>query len=290
MKNSSIDSINHPENNFLLLFIFLLTGCYSNFTLPTTPTVTSTSSPSSTMTSTLTITPTITPMETNTASFTLTPTPLTVKPVDGVSSFSVVDKYDPSGFMGDIGDVTVAKQGETILFTYKIQGRGDHEWDFKYKSCALNLDPARFGGVILLDPPNNFGTEEGGYDLRGFKTIAWEARSLNGDTWVEFLIGGVRWQWMLDKGTNCWIKAAVPHPDSMSRIPLGSKLLTEKSQSFQYDLSTLPEEYFRDVLGGFGWTISWGPNDVELDTMATTPGPIQSKTIVIEVSNIRYEK
>ena len=234
---------------------------------------------------------TSTPIETNTASITLTPTPLTGKPIGSVQSFSIVDNYDPSGLMGDIGDINIAKQGEAIRFNYETQGRGDHEWDYKYKSCALNLDPSRFGGVMLLDPPSNWGIiEGGGYDLRGFKTIKWDAISLSGDTYVEFLIGGVRWQWILDKGTNCWIKADVPYPDSMPRISLGSRLLTSQSQSFQYQLSNIPEEYLRDVLGGFGWTISWAPNGVELDAMATPPGPLQAKTIVVEVSNIRYVK
>jgi len=240
-----------------------------------------------------TLTITVTPSETITSTVSLTPTstPVIGKAAGDVQSFSIIDKYDPSGYMGDIGDITIAEQNEVVRFTYETQGRGEHEWDWKYKECVLNLDPARFSGVMLLDPPGNFGViEAGGYDLRGFKTIKWEAHSLSNDVYIQFFIGGIVWQWKNDKESNCWIKAPVPYPDSMPRIPLGIKLLTSQSQSFQYNIADLPEEYLRKVVGGFGWTITWGDNGVELNDTATPPAPIQPKTIVIEVSNIRFEK
>lgn len=247
---------------------------------PSTPTP---ASPTSTITPGMVSTSTATPIPTATLLF--------GKPAGNVQSFSIVDKYDPSGHMGDIGDITIARQSGLVQFTYETQGRGDHEWDWKYKDCVPNLQPARFSGVMLLDPPNNWGIiKDGGYDLRGFRTLKWEARSLRGDVYVDFLIGGIVWQWKKDEQTNCWIKAPVPYPDSMPRIPLGIKLLTSQSQSFQYELTDLPEEYLQKVVGGFGWVISWGGNGVELNDMATPPGPNQPRTIVIEVSNIRFEK
>jgi len=244
---------------------------------PPPPTPTSTVTPGSVSTSTATPVP--------------TPTPLFGKPVGDVQSFSIVDKYDPSGHMGDIGDIIIARQSGLLQFTYETQGRGDHEWDWKYKECVPNLAPARFSGVMLLEPPNNWGIiEDGGYDLRGFRTLKWEARSLSGNVYVDFLMGGIVWQWKQDGQTNCWVKVPVPYPDSMPRIPLGIKLLTSQPQSFQYELTDLPEEYFQKVVGGFGWVISWGGNGVELNDMATPPGPVHPRTIVIEVGNIRYEK
>lgn len=254
--------------------------------VPLPPTLTNTITPSSTNAST----PTFTPAPTQ-PTLTPTPTPLTGKPVGDIHMLPIMNAYDPSGHMGDIGDITVAKQGEVIRFTYDTRGRGPYEWDWKYVDCAANPNPARFSGVMILDPPNNWGTiKDGGHDLRGFKTIRWEARSLSGDVYVEFLMGGVAWQWKHDDQTNCWAKESVPYPDSMPRLSLGVKLLNEKNQSFEYDLSSLPAEYLQKVVGGFGWTVSWGDNGVELDPNATTPQPLQPRKIVIEISNIRYEK
>lgn len=229
------------------------------------------------------------PVSTETVAPTYTPTLRAGRPAGNVQSFSVIDNYDPSGILGDVGDVTVAKKVNSVEFTLETQAREPHEWDWKYVDCVLNPNPAYFGGVMFLDPPSNWGNYPG-RDLRGFKTIKWESRSLGGNIYAEFLIGGVLWQWKLDDKTNCWTKMPVPYSDSMPRISLGIKQLTSQSQSFQYDLSDLPEEYFRNVVGGFGWTISWSANGVDINDRSTPPGPVQSKTIVIEVSSIRYEK
>ena len=102
--------------------------------------------------------------------------------------------------------------------------------------------------------------------------------------YVEFLIGGVLWRWN-DRSKS---KEEVPFPDSLPRISLGVYHLTTKSQSFQYDISNLPDDYFRKVIGGFGWVISWGAHGVILNDERT--GPLQAKTFIIEVSDITYEK
>ena len=258
----------------LLIFIIFLQACG---TIPTPNINSSTSQEQSTATAPVYI---VEPSA----------TPILGKPAGTADTFSVIDRYDPSGYMGDIDDISVSKQGNMVKFTYSAHGGGKHEWDYKYVNCSLNSDPARFAGIMFLDPPNNFGNVAGGYDLRGFKTVKWDARSLNGDAYVEFLIGGVTWQWVLDSATNCWRQGPANFSDSMPRTSFGSKLLTDSSQSFEFSLSDLPEEDLRDVLGGFGWIVSWMPNGIVLNDMATPPAPLQSKTIVIEVSNIRYEK
>ncbi len=203
------------------------------------------------------------------------------RPMGDVTVFSVNENYDPSGLMGDIGDITVANIEDVVTFTYETKGRGPHEWDWKYVDGELSSGIAQFSGVMLLSSPNNWGTTAG-YDLRGMTSVSWEARSLTGAVWVEFVIGGVTWRWDGDSRQQ----ECVPVPDSMPRISLGKYLLTSSSQSFEYDLSGLPEEYLMNVIGGFGWTISWGPNDVVLNDDRT--GPIEPRIITIDVSNIQY--
>lgn len=207
------------------------------------------------------------------------------KPIIESKSFSVTDKYDPSGYMGDIGDILIEKTPDLIRFTYVTQGRGPHEWDWKYINKEENLELARFGGVMLLDPPNNWGLiENGGYDIRRFKTISWEARSIEDNVYVEFLIGGVNWLWNDDTKT----KEPTPYPDSLPRTSLGTYLLTSEFQTFQYDLSKIQDDYLMNVIGGFGWVVSWSSNGVHINDDHTAP--IQSKTIVIEVEQIQYKK
>ena len=187
--------------------------------------------------------------------------------------------------MGDTGDVSIGKQPASVIFTYETLGRGPHEWDYTYIGKQLNPKPAFFAGVLLLDPPNCWGTLLNcGYDLRGFKKLRWEARSLGEDVFVEFIIGGVVWQW--DSTTKTQV--AVPYPESLPRISLGVKLLTSHTQSFEYDISYLPEEALRKVIGGFGWVITWDANGVKRDASGT--GPVEAKTFVIEVSKIEYLK
>lgn len=204
-------------------------------------------------------------------------------------SFSIFPDYDPSGYMGDIGDLTVAKEPEVIRFTYEADGRGPHEFDFKFiqidgdPTSQLNPRPAQFAGVMYLNPPSNFGTRpNGGLDLRNFsRSITWEARSLTGEVNVEFVIGGVTWIW--EDG----VKVDAPYPGSMRRTSLGIYTLTSDwGQPFEYDLSDKPEEEFECVVGGFAWVISWGSNGVKLNDEGT--GAEEPKTFIIEIRNIEY--
>lgn len=250
-----------------------------------------------TSTSTLTSVPTATPHPTRLPTATPlptlppSPTPPAGKPAGESDSFAVIQAYDPSGYMGDVGDIRVTKHDDVVQFGYNTLGNEPHEWDWKYKDCLPNSAPARFSGVMLLDPPNNWGVDEtGGYDLRGATTVTWEARSLSGNVYVEFVIGGVTWHWKQNEKTQCWEKVPVPYPDSLPRLSLGVKQLTETTQSFQFDLSHLPQEYLRKVVGAFGWTISWADNGVVQDPAAPYSAPPQPREMIIEVSHVRYEK
>lgn len=208
-----------------------------------------------------------------------TPTPIICNLINSEQPFSVINNYDPSGYTGDLGDITTAKLANLVRFTYEPLGRPKHEWDYKYVDKSVNDQPAKFAGVMLLNPPSNWGTiPGGGFDLRGVRRIIrWEARSLNKEAYVEFLIGGVVWQW----NNSTMEKEPAPYPDSMLRRSLGVRLLTEQWQKFEYDLSDFPEDNFKCVLGGFGWLITWGANEV---------APGNTRIITIEVRNVYYEE
>jgi hypothetical protein len=200
--------------------------------------------------------------------------------------FLVGDHYDPtSGLMGDTGDITVERGVDAVTFVYETLGRSPHEWDWKYVDGELNPAPARFAGVMYLNPPNNWGScETGGFDLREVRgKIVWEARSVQGEVNVEFVIGGIEWNWNNEEGT----KEDVPYRDSMPRKSLGVQKLTEQWQEYRYDLSKLPDRYLQCVVAGFGWIASWGSNNVYLNDEGT--GPEQPRTLVFQIRNIVYE-
>jgi hypothetical protein len=199
--------------------------------------------------------------------------------------FSVYPDYEPSGYMGDTGDIVDVSKGlESVRFKYEVKGMGPHHWDLKYINGKLNENPAKFAGILYLSPPNNFG-QEAAFDLRAdSRAIEWEARSLIGEVDVEFVIGGVNWVWDDEKK----IKIKPPCPCSLRRKPLGTRTLTKEWQPFEVDLSNMPKEEFMNVIGGFAWVITWGSNDIQVNETGT--GPEQSKTFEIEIRNIRYKK
>jgi len=219
---------------------------------------------------------------------TLTPaTPSCVGRSPGIpeSFFLVYSDYGPVGYMGDTGDIKgPVKDPEGVRFTYEARGRGPHESGLKYIGRQLNPDPAKFAGVMYLCC--GWG-EIPGRDLRAFRrAIAWEARSLSGEVNVEFVIGGVDWIWDEDEK----VKISPPCPDSLRRKHLGVVRLTEEWKEFEIALADIPEEEFVNVIGGFAWVITWGSNGMEPDPAATPPAPMEPKTFVIEIRNIRYER
>ena len=204
--------------------------------------------------------------------------------IGNLESYSISANYDPSGIMGDIKDVRIEKGDQIDRFVYEALGREPHEWDWTYVRGALNHEPAQFGGIMYLSSPNNWGRQPG-FDLRGVRRVVkWEARSLDEPVTVEFVTGGVTWKW----DDNTKEQVLVPHPDSLPRRSLGIKALTRNWNHFEYEFRDVPEDYFRCVVGGFGWTINWGSNGMQLNKERTSP--LQPRTFTIEIRNIRYER
>lgn len=207
------------------------------------------------------------------------------KTIGDVPTFSVDENYVPSGKMGDIGDVKIIKQKGFVRFVYETKGQGPHEWGFKYVNGSENPQPAQFGGVMYLDPRDNWGTDpEGGYDLRKcHRVIKWDARSADGEVDVEFVIGGDKWEWDL----RTHEKAKLPYPNTINRS-LGTEHLTTEWQQFKTDLSKIADDRFKRVVGGFGWVIAWDSNGVRLNRDRT--GAEQPRTFTIEIRDIQYAK
>ena len=206
------------------------------------------------------------------------------KPAGEAKDFQVYPNYDPSGYMGDIGDLKTVKGPDSVQFIYEVCGRGAHEWEYKYIEGELNPNPAKFAGVMYLDPPGNFGTSpSGGYDLRGYHKLHWEARSLEGEATVEFVIGGIDWVWNSEHQ-----RESAPYPCSMPRDSLGVYTLTTAWQEFDESLVEHDEDDFERVVGGFGWVAGWDSNGITVEkpgSCAEQPAKIQ-----IEIRNLRYER
>lgn len=64
--------------------------------------------------------------------------------------------------------------------------------------------------------------------------------------------------------------------------------LPTKWTPFRVLLTDLPENAFKNVVGAFGWVISWKPNGVTSGDIGTEPRNAQH--LKIEVRNIRYER
>jgi hypothetical protein len=192
------------------------------------------------------------------------------KPID------LLRHYAPSGYMGDIGDITRSDDpgNDLIRVTYVAKGRGPHEWTDKYVDGKLNPSPCWFAGVMLLD--GDWGQTPGaGYDLRGSTTISWEARSLSGNVFVQFVAGGANWIWSEKRSI-----VPAPYPDSLPNLQLMEPELTGQWQHFEYPLGKNTIAMDRQaVVAPFGWIIS-------LDSNAGNHG--QPAKFVIEVRDISY--
>lgn len=92
--------------------------------------------------------------------------------------------YTPSGWMGDFGDIKVdtgskdaPHSGTTcIKVTYTAEQKQGAGW----------------AGVYWQNPPNNWGTQPGGFDLKGAKKLVfWAKGAKGGEKIAEFKIGGI---------------------------------------------------------------------------------------------------
>ncbi|MBI4432906.1 MAG: hypothetical protein HY592_05450, partial [Candidatus Omnitrophica bacterium] len=80
--------------------------------------------------------------------------------------------YVPSGWMGDYGDIKVNDSA------MDNPHGGSTALKVTYTNAATQ--GARWAGIYWQNPPNNWGTRPGGYDLTGAKKLTFWARGEKG--------------------------------------------------------------------------------------------------------------
>ena len=139
--------------------------------------------------------------------------------------------YAPSGWMGDFNDIRLDDH-------YKPK---DAPADAKTMVRIQYLAQAKQGngwtGIYWQNPPNNWGSKPGGYNLNGAKKLVFKAKGeKGGETVEEFKIGGM----------------SGDYADSGSAA-LGPVTLTKDWK--EYEIS-LDGQELSSITGGFCWTIT----------------------------------
>ena len=134
--------------------------------------------------------------------------------------------YIPSGWMGDYGDIKFNDKDMTTPHS------GTTNIKIIYSGKATQ--GARWAGIYWQNPPNNWGTRPGGYDLTGAKKLTFWARGEKGGERIEeFKIGGITGEYA---------------DSDVSGI--GPVVLTTEWQEFTIDLEG---KDLSSISGGFCW-------------------------------------
>jgi len=134
--------------------------------------------------------------------------------------------YIPSGWMGDWGDIKYNDKWKDKPYS------GTSSIQIIYNGKAAQ--GARWAGIYWQNPPNNWGTRPGGYDLTGAKKLTFWARGDKGGERIEeFKIGGITGEYA---------------DSDVSGI--GPVVLTTEWQEFTIDLDG---KDLSSISGGFCW-------------------------------------
>ena len=137
--------------------------------------------------------------------------------------------YDPSGWMGDTGDLSMTQEfltdphgGTTCI---------------RVGYSAKKTQGAGWAGVYWQNPSNNWGSKAGGYDLSGAQKLTFWARGEKGGERIEEIkIGGITGE----------------YPDS-DVAGIGPLLLTTEWKQYSIDLKG---KDLTSISGGFCWVAS----------------------------------
>lgn len=134
--------------------------------------------------------------------------------------------FAPSGWMGDVGDIKINDQSTDNPFS----GTTCMQFVYSAKKSANN----GWAGITWQNPPNNWGSKKGGFDLTGMTKVTFWARGAKGGEIIsKFTVGGV-------KGT---------YPDSVA-AEIGPIELTDSWKQYTINLAGKDLSY---ISGGFGW-------------------------------------
>ena len=141
--------------------------------------------------------------------------------------------FAPSGWMGDYGDI----QLDDKCLTNPHSGTTS----IKIVYTGQASQGARWSGVYWQNPPNNWGTRPGGYDLTGAKKLTfWAKGDKGGERIEEFKVGGITGE----------------YADS-DVAGIGPVVLTTEWQEFTIDLEG---KDLSSVSGGFCWATNLDVN------------------------------
>ena len=141
-----------------------------------------------------------------------------------------VKNFIPSGYMGDIPDVTMAGAYEG----FRQEGYP------AIKIVYTAMGSRGWAGVVWQNPDNNWGDVDGGYNLSKAKKLAFWARGKKGGEVVEFKCGGV----------------TGAYPDSDGRSA-GAVTLSSTWKQYTIDLNGADLRY---IISGFGFVVKRDDN------------------------------
>ncbi|MBL7070182.1 MAG: hypothetical protein ISS27_01765 [Candidatus Omnitrophica bacterium] len=141
--------------------------------------------------------------------------------------------YIPSGFMGDYSDIRMN------LGAKDDPHSGEDCIEFVY--LPKRSQGAGWAGVYWLNPANNWGTIDGGYDLSGSSKLNFWARGKQGgETIQEFKVGGIYGK----------------HSDS-DTAGIGPAVLSKEWTEYSIPLDNKDLTY---IIGGFVWSTNLDSN------------------------------
>jgi exo-beta-1,3-glucanase (GH17 family) len=148
--------------------------------------------------------------------------------------------FVPSGWMGDIGNITL----------FECDRCDPHSGEMAIRASFSATGTLGWGGIYWQYPANNWGNIGYGLDLRGADRLTFWARS-EASAWVKFLIGGIGYPVDHQGRADC-AHPSEPYPDSVCPKIERWVLLSPDWTEHTIDL----HQYSRDlskVVGGFGW-------------------------------------
>ena len=143
------------------------------------------------------------------------------------------NRFYPSGWMGDYGDIKLdvackekPHSGSTcIKITYTAEQKQGAGW----------------AGMYWQNPPNNWGTEPGGFDLTGAaRLVFWARGAKGGEKITEFKVGGITGEFA-DTGS----------------ASIGNIILPPEWNQYSIDLTKMN---LSRISGGFCWAANLQDN------------------------------
>jgi hypothetical protein len=138
--------------------------------------------------------------------------------------------FAPSGWMGDYSDIRLDDH-------YRPVGNKDAKTIIKIGYLAQARQNNGWAGIYWQNPPNNWGSRPGGFNLNGAKRLVFKAKGeKGGETIEEFKVGGITGDYA-DSGSAA----------------AGPITLTKDWKQYEIDLKG---QELSSITGGFCWTIT----------------------------------